>query len=127
MEPIRIAKNYRSERSNRSNRTRHATQTRNLKNRITCAYTPAERAAIEWLNRTPERPELAGRLKSLRGKPRRQIAKELDAQTLKRLVVVHAQIVTANTQTVAVRTENPGVRGSTPRLPNDFPKNSLTR
>ncbi len=67
----------------------------NLRNRITCAYTPAERAAIDWLNRTPERRELRGRLARLRGKPRRTIAKELDSATLSKLVSIHAQIQNA--------------------------------
>jgi len=63
-----------------------------LRNRITCAYSPEERRAIEWLNRTPARPELTGVLKTLRGQPRRTIAKTLSASQLARLVTIHQTI-----------------------------------
>jgi hypothetical protein len=80
-------------------------QSRNLRNRITCAYSQAERAAIEWLNRTPERDELRGVLKSLRGKPRRQIAKELNAVGLAKLVEIHAAVASPGRELVPVSSE----------------------
>ena len=86
MESVRII------RTDQPRRRSSGTQSRNLRNRITCAYSPAERAAIEWLNRTPERDELRGVLKSLRGKPRRLIAKELNAAGLAKLVELHSAI-----------------------------------
>lgn len=89
MESVRII------RCDQPRRRSTGAQSRNLRNRITCAYSQAERAAIEWLNRTPERDELRGVLKSLRGKPRRQIAKELSAAGLAKLVEIHAGIVNA--------------------------------
>lgn len=85
MESVRIVRN-----PPRPGRTAGA-HSRNLRNRITCAYSPAERAAIEWLNRTPPRDELRGVLRDLRGKPRRQIAKELAAADLRKLVAIHAE------------------------------------
>ena len=82
MESVRIVRNLSRPRG---------THSRNLRNRITCAYSHEERAAIEWLNRTPEREELRGVLRKLRGKPRRQIAKELAAAELFILVSLHAE------------------------------------
>ena len=87
MESVRII------RCDQPSRRPSGSHSRNLKNRITCAYSPPERAAIEWLNRTPERDELTGHLRQLRGKPRRQIAKELNASSLSKLVAIHARIL----------------------------------
>lgn len=103
MESVRFVKHHRDSRRPRPT----GRQSENLRNRITCAYSKAERAAIEWLNRTPEREELKGRLKALRGKPRREIAKQLSAGELVRLTAVHAAIVTTTaTETTEKRSES---------------------
>jgi hypothetical protein len=83
MESVRVI------RADQPRRRPAACHSRNLKNRITCAYTPAERAAIEFLNRTPERDDIPPKFRALRGKPRRVIAKELNADGLSALVTFH--------------------------------------
>lgn len=75
-------------------RRQPGTSSRNLRNRITCSYTAAERAAIEFLHYSPARPELQ-KFSALRGKPRRTIAKNLSAQQLAALVEIHAKSLAA--------------------------------
>lgn len=89
MESVRLAANYRQNRSNRQ----PANNSDRLKNRITCAYTKAERAAIEWLNRTPPVENLPEKFAALRGRARREIAKVIDAATLAELVGLHAELL----------------------------------
>lgn len=89
MESIRLATNYRQNRPNRQ----PANNSDRLKNRITCAYTKAERAAIEWLNRTPPVENLPEKFAELRGKARREIAKVIDAKTLAELVSLHGKLL----------------------------------